>query len=344
MCLVVGGVDEVSQGIEVDKCPHVVVGTPGRLKGLIERGVGRWGRVRFVVIDEADRVLAREQECVKVVVGKCGGNRQLLLFSATMTKGLESVVEMGKGFGDGGEIFVFDERKRLFETVRELRQCYSFMPARLRLVYLRFLLKNVVGKEDVIVFVSKCYTAELLRETLGILGVEKVAALHSEMKQGDRLKVLNKFKGKAVRVLIATDLASRGLDIPTIELVVNYNVPKRVDTYVHRVGRTARAGKRGLALNFVTPFDVELVHEIEEKIGHKLEKYEAINEKEVMEDLGPILKAERVAKLKLQDTGFATRCELRHELGKARALKKRKASEASFRIEKKSTKRKVSGK
>ena len=335
VCLIVGGVDQVGQSALLERRPHLVVGTPGRLCELMEIGVGEWRRVRFVVVDEADRVIGREGRLVKKVLEKCRNFKQVLLFSATMTRGLERIVRVGKSGEseeDGEEeeeegFFVYDERKRLYEPVKTLTQRYLFIPPRLRLLYLYHLLQVLYPSQDVIIFVSKCYTAEYVATSLSMLGLSKIGALHSEMKQSDRLKVLQRFKGKTIRVLVATDIASRGLDIPTIHLVINYNIPKVTATYIHRVGRTARAGRRGLVVNFITPFDVELVQGIEREIGNKWELLEGVKEKKVTEELGAVFKVERVARLKLQDEGFTARCEIRHEIGKENALKRKRKAE-----------------
>lgn len=113
---------------------------------------------------------------------------------------------------------------------------------------------------------------QLLSMTLNEVGFTNVA-LHAMIKQRERLSALSKFKSNHVKILIATDVAARGLDIPTVELVVNHTVPNVPKEYIHRVGRTARAGRGGMAITLVTPYDIKLIHAIEETVGTKLTEY-----------------------------------------------------------------------
>ncbi|KAI0562516.1 DEAD (Asp-Glu-Ala-Asp) box polypeptide [Gracilaria domingensis] len=152
--------------------------------------------------------------------------------------------------------------------------------------------------------------------------MNKVAALHSDMKQVRRIESLQRFKGNLVRALIATDVASRGLDIPACELVINYDLPRAVATYVHRVGRTARAGRSGLALSFVAQQDVHLIKAIEEKIERKLELHAGNSENKVMENLAMTLKARQMAKMRLHDSGYFEKSEARR--GELRSAAKRR--------------------
>lgn len=108
--------------------------------------------------------------------------------------------------------------------------------------------------------------------TLNEVGFTNVA-LHAMIKQRERLSALSKFKSNHVKILIATDVAARGLDIPTVELVINHTVPNVPKEYIHRVGRTARAGRGGMAISLVTPYDIKLIHAIEETVGTKLTEY-----------------------------------------------------------------------
>eukprot|EP00246_Nothoceros_aenigmaticus_P016129 TRINITY_DN709_c0_g1_i1.p1 TRINITY_DN709_c0_g1~~TRINITY_DN709_c0_g1_i1.p1 ORF type:complete len:162 (+),score=33.95 TRINITY_DN709_c0_g1_i1:392-877(+) len=127
---------------------------------------------------------------------------------------------------------------------------------------------------------------------------------------GQRLAALKRFKAGQVPILIATDVASRGLDIPTVDLVINYDIPRFAHDYVHRVGRTARAGRGGFAVSLVTQFDVELIQEIEALIGSKLEEYE-VDEDTVLKGITKVYKAKRAAILKLADSGFEDKVRVR---------------------------------
>ena len=129
-------------------------------------------------------------------------------------------------------------------------------------------------------------------------------ALHSLLSQNRRLAALGKFKSQQVRVLVATDVASRGLDIPSVDLVLNSELPRNAVSYVHRVGRTARAGRRGRAISLVSETDVALVHAAEKITGRSLEKCTEVTDEAAIRMLGPVTKAARLAKMKLMDIGF----------------------------------------
>jgi superfamily II DNA/RNA helicase len=134
----------------------------------------------------------------------------------------------------------------------------------------------------------------LLLEELGQL----VTPLHSGLKQGRRLASLDKFKGGRCKILVATDVASRGLDIPAVELVINYDIPKDHKDYIHRVGRTARAGRAGKAISLVTQYDVALVHNIEASTGKQMEDA-GVHEDGVVELMSEVMKARRKAKVEM---------------------------------------------
>nr|GMC58886.1 DEAD-box ATP-dependent RNA helicase 36 [Ipomoea batatas] len=172
-----------------------------------------------------------------------------------------------------------------------------------------------MGIRSAIVFVSTCRTCHFLSLLLEELDLE-AAALHSFKSQSLRLSALHKFKSGKVPILLATDVASRGLDIPTVDLVINYDLPRYPRDYVHRVGRTARAGRGGLAASIVTEYDVELLHEIEAVLGKQLEEFEC-KDKDSNDNITKVFKARRVAIMKMMDDGFEEKAKSR----KAQKLK-----------------------
>ncbi len=326
--VVVGGVDQMYQAAAIARDrPHTIVATPGRLALLIRSGELDLAPTEFLVLDEADRLLDPSYVSdLKTILSSCSSpTRQTLMFSATMTSTLEAV----QAIAVGENAFRFDARENRFATVTALSQKYKFVPDHLKECHLVHCLKNEFPKESVIIFVTRCETAESLVTMLNLLGMKKVAALHSDMKQTKRVEALEKFKGSNIRALVATDLASRGLDMPICELVINYDLPRKPTVYVHRVGRTARAGKSGMALSFVTQRDVELVHAIEEKLEKKLEEYEYTSKKNVMGELSLTLKAKQVAKLSLEDSGFVEKVETRRASSRKIAKKRHKAANKS---------------
>lgn len=172
-----------------------------------------------------------------------------------------------------------------------------------------------------IIFVSRCETAELLTRTLNELGLPTLA-LHSRLSQSTRTHNLQTFRrGPNRHILISTDVGSRGLDIPEVELVVNFDIPRAWEDYIHRVGRTARAGRLGYAVSFIGERDIDLLTGIEDKIGLKLKELE-MPEERVLEKLNRVATAKRVASMALADAGFGER----EKRNKEKENKKKKRS------------------
>ena len=135
-----------------------------------------------------------------------------------------------------------------------------------------FLLTDVNLPKSVIIFCNRTATADYLTHLLRLLE-HRVTALHSKLPQRQRIDNLGRFRASAARILVATDVAARGLDIPEVGLVVNYDIPRDPDDYIHRVGRTARAGRKGKAVTFVGQRDVQLVQAIEARVGRQMEEW-----------------------------------------------------------------------
>ncbi|CAM0137965.1 putative RNA helicase [Umbelopsis sp. WA50703] len=308
--VVVGGLDMMQQALDLSRRPHVVIATPGRLRDHIQSssGAADLKRIKYLVMDEADRLLSDTfTEDLEVIFNNIPEKRQTLLFTATMT---DSILALS----DAEE----DARKRPFlyqcdtsiSTVSTLDQSYVFVPSHVREVYLVHVLRSedFAGK-SVIIFCGRCRTAEMITVMLKELGI-RCTALHSDMSQQQRLDSLGRFRAEVIDVLVATDVGSRGLDIPTVQLVLNYDIPRDPTDYIHRVGRTARAGRGGQALSIITERDVQLVHNIEAKINKQMEEYK-INENKILEELSEVTTAKRVARMHLHDTNFGERRELR---------------------------------
>lgn len=155
-----------------------------------------------------------------------------------------------------------------YQTVDQLKQEYLFFPAKLKETYLAYIMQQKIGK-DIIVFTLTCLNANRVCLLLRKLGYNAVT-VNGQMSQAKRLGSLARFRQRDANILVATDVASRGLDIPSVDLVVNYDLPMCPKDYIHRVGRTARAGRGGRSISFVTQYDVEEVQKIEGLIGKKL--------------------------------------------------------------------------
>ncbi|GAA5862534.1 hypothetical protein JCM8547_002096 [Rhodosporidiobolus lusitaniae] len=349
--VIVGGMDMMTQAIELRKRPHVLIATPGRLVDLIKSNQGEWslGRVKFLVLDEADRLLTQTfAPELSYIIDQLPKERQTLLFTATLT---EPVLALQNKPQTPGKPKVFTHvSKEVITTPAGLTQRYIFIPSQVREVYLTYLLLNLctltgaqplrarepkpstssrssssaskgkrAAKDDdeddtpvlpqTILFVPHCRTAALLHSLFLQLPTPiPCTALHSHLSQSQRLASLQTFRRQAVPLLIATDVGSRGLDIPEVAVVVNWEVPRVPDDYVHRVGRTARAGRKGTAVTFVTEGDVDLVKALEDRIGTQLEELE-LPEEPVLELLNSVSMAKRMANMALASEKFGERKE-----------------------------------
>ena len=320
ICVVLGGCDMMKQASDLARRPHIIVATPGRLVDLLRSSPDCLDlkKLRYCVLDEADRLLdptgtfqtLKEIPTIMESVAEAK-KAQLLLFSATLTDSVQEFVKLaGKR-----DAFVFHSTNPndAYSTVESITQKYLLVPSKVRDCYLYHLLLNDLKGKTMIIFVGKCLTADLLRFWFKELGIE-VAALHSQLTQQDRITALARFKSGQLPILISTDVGSRGLDIPSVQVVLNYDVPLDARDYVHRIGRTARAGRSGFALTLMTEMDVELVENIETKIGKQLEEFEEPVEEKVLQKLNKVSEAKRAASMSLSDRKF----------GEKRAHNKRK--------------------
>ncbi|KAF9085847.1 putative RNA helicase [Mortierella sp. AD031] len=310
--VVVGGLDMMTQAIALSKRPHIIIATPGRLRDHINSSgdAMNLSKVKFLVLDEADRLLTETfADDLGGILEVLPKKRQTLLFTATMTDAvLELAGPTNADSSDGKSApsnsskpppFVY-QCKTNVSTVKTLTQSYIFIPSHLRETYLAYLLRSEdFAKKSTIIFTGRCRTAETLRVMLRELGIA-CTALHSEMSQQERLNSLAKFRGGITTVLIATDVGSRGLDIPSVLLVLNYDIPRDPTDYIHRVGRTARAGRGGQAISMVSERDIELVHDIESRINKTMGEY-PIAENKALELLNEVSSAKRAATMALQD-------------------------------------------
>lgn len=186
------------------------------------------------------------------------------------------------------------------KTVSTLTQEYVLAPQNVKDVYLYHLLLHLDDLEigSAIVFCATCSSCRFLSATLQHLGIE-IATLHSDLHQRKRITNLEAFRSKQATILVATDLASRGLDIPGVDLVINFELPHLPRDYVHRVGRTARAGRKGRAISFVGQKDIDLVHAVEGMIGTRLVEYK-MNEEAVLKSLRRVFVAKKAASLQIK--------------------------------------------
>jgi ATP-dependent RNA helicase DDX49/DBP8 len=303
VCVCVGGEEACRQAAALARKPHVVVATPGRLRDHLESHEGAreaLSRVACLVLDEADRLLEPSFEPeLAVVLPALPASRQTLLFSATLTPAVAALQRL-----TGAAAFRFAAYEDL-TLPSSLAQQLLLVPAKVKEVYLAYLLDagrlGAQGVRSALVFAGSVRATQLLSEMLRELGAAP-AVLHSAMAQKARAASLQRFRAGAATLLVATDVASRGLDIPTVDLVINFDVPAAPADYVHRCGRTARAGRGGRALTFVTQYDVARVTAIEAHTGQQLVPL-ALPEQEVLRGMTAVLAARRVATMQLAQPG-----------------------------------------
>ena len=327
--LITGGTEMRPQALALSRRPHVIIATPGRLADHIQTSgedtIVGLRRVKVVVLDEADRLLASGPGSMLPDVEICLNalppplERQTCLFTATLTPEVMALKSLPRGKGRP-PIFVCEVDTSDLAVPPTLKQTYLQVPLTYRETYLHILLRTArnAAKKSIIIFCNRTTTANLLERLLRLLE-HRVTSLHSLLPQRERIDNLARFRASAARILVATDVASRGLDIPGVDLVINYDVPRNPDDYVHRVGRTARAGKKGDAVTLVGQRDVALFLAIEARIGVKLESYEEegvnIETRVVKDGLKDVGERKRIALLDIEEgrdvNGNTTRGKIR---------------------------------
>ncbi|EIW72056.1 ATP-dependent rRNA helicase RRP3 [Tremella mesenterica] len=294
--VIVGGMDMMSQSIALSKRPHVIVATPGRLMDHLENTKGfSLKNVKFLVMDEADRLLDMDfgpiiDKILKVIPKE----RNTYLFSATMTTKVAKLQRASLNKPVRVEVAT------KYSTVSTLLQHYLLLPLKAKDTHLLYIVTEL-SSCSMIIFTRTVVDAQRLSIMLRRLGFPAIP-LHGQMSQSLRLASLNKFKSGGRSILVATDVASRGLDIPLVDLVVNYDMPINSKDYVHRVGRTARAGRSGKSITMVTQYDVEILQRIEAHIGKKMENF-AVDKEAVAAFSETVARANREAALEMRESG-----------------------------------------
>lgn len=244
---------------------HVVVGTPGRLWDLIKRKNLNLEKVTYLIIDEADELLKRGfLEEVEGIIKRVPTERTTLLFSATMPEKIEAICR--NYMVDPERIEVASEER----AIDEIKQ--SWLEVADEWKFMR--LKEIIEERNpysCLIFCNTRAKVDHLIEKLKI-GKYTCAAIHGAMDQKYRLQSIRDFKEGKVQFLVATDLASRGIHIDKLELVINYNVPSELENYVHRIGRTGRAGEKGEAITFINEADKKTWNVVQAFIGYKVPK------------------------------------------------------------------------
>uniref|UniRef100_A0A1J3CTG4 DEAD-box ATP-dependent RNA helicase 10 n=1 Tax=Noccaea caerulescens TaxID=107243 RepID=A0A1J3CTG4_NOCCA len=293
---ILGGVDRMQETIALAKRPHVVVATPGRLLDHLSNTKGfSLKTLKYLVLDEADELLNDKFEIsLNQILEEIPRVRKTFLFSATMT---EKVRKLQRACLRNP---VKIDAASKYSTVDTLKQQYLLVPAKYKDCYLVYILSEM-SESVSMVFTRTCDGTCFLALVLRSLGFRAIP-ISGKMTQSRRLGALNKFKAGACNILVCTDLASRGLDIPSVDVVINYDIPTKSKDYIHRVGRTARAGRSGLGISLVNQYELEWYLQIEKLIGKKLVEYPA-EEDQVLSLMERVAEAKRLSAMNMKESG-----------------------------------------
>jgi ATP-independent RNA helicase DbpA len=271
---ITGGAPIFTQLNALSKGVHLVVGTPGRVMDHLRRGTLDLSSVSTVVLDEADRMLEMGfQEDMEQILGEVPASRQTVLFSATFPQSIET---LSRKYQRSPERITIE---RSNQTVAAIRQVVAEVEAEDRL---KALLKIVEQEkpESMIIFCNFKASVNALMNELSRSGLS-VGALHGDLEQNDRDRIMAKFRNKSLKALVATDVAARGIDVEGLDAVVNFELPKQPEIYVHRVGRTGRAGREGLAVSFISSRERGKLRSIEQYASVTFEKLDLGSLKEI---------------------------------------------------------------
>lgn len=288
MALLIGGVQMGDQIKALEKGVDVLIATPGRLMDLFQRGKILLTGCELLVIDEADRMLDMGFiPDIEEICSKLPSSRQTLLFSATMPPPIQKLAQ--KFLNDPKRV----EVARPATANANIEQRVVEVRADKKKDALRDILRHEEFK-NAIVFSNRKTTVRELATSLKRSGFA-AGQIQGDMDQSDRIAEFDRFKKDEITILVASDVAARGLDVKGVSHVINYDVPWQPDDYVHRIGRTGRAGMKGIAITLATRDDAEAVERIEKLIGHKIPRAEASSE-----EPAPAPKAPRSTKPKSQ--------------------------------------------
>tara|TARA_B100001996_G_scaffold86878_2_gene64273 strand:- start:3975 stop:5108 length:1134 start_codon:yes stop_codon:yes gene_type:complete len=253
--LLIGGEGIYSQSNSLKKAPQIIIGTPGRINDHLDRGSLNINNCDLVVLDETDKMLEMGFEFqVRDILKAIKSKRQMLMFSATLPN---QIIKLSSKYSNNPKRISIEQNEVLnFNIKQDVMKVFPKDKFKE--------LSNQIQKREgsILVFVKTKYGTEKLSKRLKKEGI-KSTALHGGLRQNKRSRIMDNFRDEKFRIMIATDIASRGIDVPHIEHVINYDLPQAPEDFVHRIGRTARAGSVGEALSFVTPNDSKIWKSIE---------------------------------------------------------------------------------
>ncbi|MBA2649496.1 MAG: DEAD/DEAH box helicase [Legionella sp.] len=260
-----GGQEYGKQLKQLRQGAQIVVGTPGRIMDHIEKGTLNLSNLRTFILDEADEMLRMGFiDDVEFILGKLPEKKQIALFSATMPSRIRSIANT---YLDNP---VSVEIRMETATVKSVEQRFILVPGHQKSDAL-FRMLAVENHQGVIVFVRTKSSTEEVAEVLQQHGL-KAMAIHGDITQTLRERIITQFKQGVIDILVATDVAARGLDVERVTHVINYDMPQDSETYVHRIGRTGRAGRSGVTILFATPKESRLVGNIERHTRQRIDK------------------------------------------------------------------------
>lgn len=261
--VIFGGVSENPQITMLRRGVDILIATPGRLLDLANQGYVRFMDLEIFILDEADRMLDMGFiNDIKKIISKIPQNRQTLLFSATMPETIDGLAN--SILKNPAKVEITPPAT----TVERINQELNFVDKADKLSLLKHVIKNA-DADSILVFSRTKHGADRIVAFLQKNSIS-VAAIHGNKSQGAREKALSGFRNGSVKILVATDIAARGIDVPSISHVINYDIPVDPESYVHRIGRTARAGKTGVAISFCDSSELDALKAIEKTIKFKI--------------------------------------------------------------------------
>ncbi|WP_412895662.1 DEAD/DEAH box helicase [Bacillus sp. 1P02SD] len=295
-----GGQDITRQIRSLKKHPHIIVGTPGRVIDHINRKTLKLQNVKTVVLDEADEMLNMGFiEDIEAILKGVPDERQTLLFSATMPGPIQRIAER---FMKEPKVVKVKTKEM---TVPNIQQYYLEVQEKKKFDVLTRLL-DIQSPELAIIFGRTKRRVDELSEALTLRGYA-AEGIHGDLSQAKRISVLRKFKEGSIEVLVATDVAARGLDISGVTHVYNFDIPQDPESYVHRIGRTGRAGKTGMAMTFVTPREIGQLKNVENTTKRKMDKMKPPTLDEALEGQQKITMEKIVSMIESNNLSYYTR-------------------------------------
>lgn len=285
-----GGVPIKPQIERLKETTHIVVATPGRLIDLVKRDAINIKDIKYFILDEADEMVNALKEEVDEIIKEIPKSRRTLLFTATMPGTIKQLVQnyMSKHV-------VHIEADMETSGHEGIEHQYVVVEPIEKLNVLLHFLTSKEGERGIIFCKTKAAVNKLAKN----LAINKFSsgAIHGSLTQGIRDRIMGQFREGHIDILVATDLAARGIDVKEISYVVNYHLPDRYDTYVHRSGRTARAGRTGLSISIIQKEELEEIPEFEEDLGLVFKEYKKADAKSIKENNG-LLWAKKIFKTK----------------------------------------------